>query len=147
MSFTGIIEFMKIQLSNQDMLRNFNNFLESVDLSNPNILEVYTHKKMIAAHPAFLVFIAAIASLDTVSHASFVNDLPPGARSLERMNVFDYVTPNKSFQSSESEPTGKFIPITKCHHNVNTFSKNCNTFSVDNYLISYFSMLPLDLFS
>ena len=52
---------MKIHFSNQGMLRNFENFLESADLSKPSELHISTNPKWINVHPAILVMTAALA--------------------------------------------------------------------------------------
>lgn len=52
---------MKVFLSNQGNLRNFKSFTKSLDLSNPDKLEISTHSKWVTVHPANLVLVAALA--------------------------------------------------------------------------------------
>ena len=52
---------MGVCLSNQGHLRNFKNFVESLDLALPKKLEISTHGGWITLHPANLVLAAALA--------------------------------------------------------------------------------------
>lgn len=67
---------MRIHFSNQGNLRNFCSFVESIDLSEPQKLEITTHDKWITVHPANLVLAAALAIKADKSNSVILGDLP-----------------------------------------------------------------------
>lgn len=102
---------MKVHFSNQDMLRNFSNFLSSVDLSHSDTLEISTNPKWITVHPAALVFTAALALKAGKENSQIIGDIPPTGAYLDRMGLFRFVDTPCPFNIGEKEEAGLFIPI------------------------------------
>ena len=102
---------MKIFLSNQGNLRNFRPFVESLDLSNPNKLEITTHDKWITVHPANLVLVAALAIEIGTKKAEIVGEIPDTGRYLDRMGLFRLIKTPSPFSYHKKEEAGRFVPI------------------------------------
>ena len=102
---------MNIHFSNQDMLRNFSNFLKSADLSDNSHLQITTNPKWITVHPASLVFAAALALSVGKDHAKIVGPVPPTGGYLDRMGLYDFLSTPSPFTITRREESGRFIPI------------------------------------
>ena len=101
---------MKIHFSNQGMLRNFENFLESADLSKPSELHISTNPKWINAHPAILVMTAALAR--KAGRLNSTIDTPPKSGAyLDRMGLYSYLKTPSPFSITHKDESGRFIPI------------------------------------
>ena len=108
---TGKIVSMKIHFSNQDMLRNFGNFLKSADLSDDSRLQITTNPKWITVHPASLVFAAALALSVDKDNATITDEVPPTGSYLDRMGLYDFLSTPSPFTITRREESGRFIPI------------------------------------
>lgn len=102
---------MRIFLSNQGNLRNFRQFVESLDLSNPNKLEITTHDKWITVHPANLVLSAALAIKVGKENTEIVGEIPDTGRYLDRMGLFNLIKTSSPFSYQKKEEAGRFVPI------------------------------------
>lgn len=102
---------MKVFLSNQGNLRNFKSFAKSLDLSNPNKLEITTHDKWVTVHPANLVLAAALAIKVGKENAEIVGNVPDTGRYLDRMGLYDLTKTSSSFVYHKKEEAGRFVPI------------------------------------
>ncbi len=102
---------MRIFLSNQGNLRNFRQFVESLDLSNPRKLEITTHNKWITVHPANLVLVVALAIKVGMKNTEIIGDIPDTGRYLDRMGLFNFVKTSSPFHYHKKEESGRFLPI------------------------------------
>ncbi|NCQ65952.1 MAG: hypothetical protein COZ34_00330 [Candidatus Pacebacteria bacterium CG_4_10_14_3_um_filter_34_15] len=102
---------MKIFLSNQGNLRNFKSFIESVNLSHPNRLEISTHDKWVTVHPANLVIAAALAIRVGKKNTEITGQVPETGRYLDRMGLYDLTKTSSPFVYHQKEEAGRFVPI------------------------------------
>ncbi len=51
---------MKVHLPNSAYLGNINAFLKSIDVTNPDILEITSNEKWISVHPVVLCIVASL---------------------------------------------------------------------------------------
>ena len=108
---TGIIGIMKIFLSNQGNLRNFKSFVELLDLSHPEKLEITTHDKWVTVHPANLVIAAALAIQIGKENTEIIGKVPETGRYLDRMGLYELTKTSSPFVYSKKEEAGRFVPI------------------------------------
>lgn len=102
---------MKIFLSNQGNLRNFQQFVSRLDLSHPEFLEVSTHKKWITAHPANIALTAALALKVGRENAKMVGSVPESGLYLDRIGLYDFLSTKSPFEYKRKEAAGRFVPI------------------------------------
>ena len=102
---------MKIYLSNQGGLRNYKNFVETLDLSEPSKLEITTHNKWITAHPANLALTAALAIQVGKKNSHVLGEVPKSGLYLDRMGLYNLTSTKSPFLYEHKEPAGRFIPI------------------------------------
>lgn len=102
---------MKIHFSNQGNLRNFSSFVQSLDLDNPNQLEMTTHNKWVTVHPANLVLAAALAIKIGKDKTNMMGDIPGTGRYLDRMGLYALTKTPSPFIYHKKEEAGRFIPI------------------------------------
>lgn len=102
---------MKIFLSNQGNLRNFKSFVESLDLSNPEKLEISTHNKWVTVHPANLVIAAGLAIQSGKENTEIVGEIPETGRYLDRMGLYELTKTHSPFIYHKKEEAGRFVPI------------------------------------
>lgn len=103
---------MKVYFSNQDHLRNFKVFLNSLDLSEPDKLEISTDSERIIVHPAHLTFAAALASKVGKKNSVIKGNLPNSGRFLAEMGFFDFFSTPSPFKAVQTrEQSGRFIPL------------------------------------
>lgn len=102
---------MHIHFSNQGNLRNFKSFVESLDLSNPEKLEITTHDKWVTVHPANLVVAAALAVKVGKVKAEISGKVPETGRYLDRMGLYQLVKTPSPFVYHKKEEAGRFVPI------------------------------------
>lgn len=102
---------MKVYLSNQGNLRNFKSFVESVDLTNPGVLEITTHLKWVTVHPANLVLAAALAMQVGQGSSEIIGKVPETGRYLDRMGLYDLTKTKSPFVYHKKEEAGRFVPI------------------------------------
>lgn len=116
---------MKVHLPNSAFLGNINAFLKSIDTSNPNVLEITSHKNWISVHPVVLCMVASLGlevqSRGRVEQGQKASSSPIQcerftARSkhyFERMRLFSFLNLNSEMEITEHEPAGRFIPLTQ----------------------------------
>lgn len=102
---------MRIHFSNQGNLRNLRSFIETLDLSEPQKLEITTHDKWITVHPANLVLAAALAIKVGKSKSVILGEVPETGRYLDRMGLYDLTKTKPPFDYREKEPAGRFVPL------------------------------------
>ena len=104
---------MKIYFSNQGKLRYFSSFLERLDFSNPEKLEIFMNEHWVNVHPAHLVLTAALAKKVGRDNSHIISDVPRSAMYLDRMGLYNLVeTPSPFDNYDHKESSGRFIPIT-----------------------------------
>jgi len=102
---------MKLYLSNQGNLRNFKNFVESLDLSFPEKLEISTHNKWITVHPANLVLAASLAMKAGKENTEIIGQVPLTGQYLDRMGLYNLSKTPSPFVYNKKEEAGRFVPI------------------------------------
>lgn len=102
---------MRIFLSNQGNLRNFKGFVESLDFSKPNKLEISTHDKWVTVHPANLVLAAALAIQVGSENTEITGEVPETGRYLDRMGLYALTKTSSPFIYRKKEEAGRFVPI------------------------------------
>lgn len=102
---------MKIFLSNQGNLRNFKGFVESLDLSHPEKLEISTHDKWVTVHPANLVVAAALAIQVGKRNTEVIGQVPETGLYLDRMGLYELTRTPSPFKYHKKEEAGRFVPI------------------------------------
>jgi anti-sigma regulatory factor (Ser/Thr protein kinase) len=102
---------MRVHFSNRGNLRNFSSFIKSVDLSEPNKLEISTHPKWITVHPANLVLTAALAIKTGRTNTHVTGLVPDTGRYLDRMGLYGLTSTPSPFIYHKKEEAGRFIPI------------------------------------
>ncbi len=102
---------MRIHFSNQGNLRNFRSFTRSLDLTNPEELEISTHDKWVTVHPANLVLAASLAIQAGRENTEIVGNIPDTGRYLDRMGLYGLTKTPSPFKYHQKEEAGRFIPI------------------------------------
>lgn len=102
---------MKIHLTNQGNLRNFRGFAESLDLTNPEKLQISTHDKWVTVHPANLVLTAALAIQVGKSNSEITGLVPDTGLYLDRMGLYDLTSTSSPFKYHKKEEAGRFVPM------------------------------------
>lgn len=102
---------MKIHLSNQGNLRNFRSFVETINLTNSNRLEISTHDKWVTVHPANLVLVAALAKKVGRANCVIIGKVPETGRYLDRMGLYALTKTPSPFIYHKKEESGRFVPI------------------------------------
>ncbi|MDR3298297.1 MAG: hypothetical protein LBT19_02955 [Candidatus Nomurabacteria bacterium] len=106
---------MNIYFSNQGNLRNFQSFVEKLDLTNPSRLEITTHDRWVTVHPAHLVLAAALAIEVGRENTEIVGKIPDSGRYLDRMGLYKLTKTKSPFNYHKKEPAGRFVPISVIH--------------------------------
>ena len=103
---------MKIKFTNQGTLRSFKSFAQSLDFSDPEVLNVQLDEKWVVVHPAHLVLAAALA-LKVGKESAFISEnAPSSALYLDRMGLYDFFSTESPFGSyAKNDPSGRFVPI------------------------------------
>src|SRR5476649_502677 len=104
---------VKIHLSNNDYLRNFDMFLRGLDTSGPDVLEISTHDSWINIHPAILTLVAALGLQVDPKNIKFDDINAKSGHYLDRMQLFNILGKASPFNISEHEAAGRFIPLTQ----------------------------------
>jgi len=104
---------MQIYLPNSAFLGNFDAFLRSMDLSNPEKLEITANRKWISVHPVVLAMIAAIAQTVPRESISCESLSAKSAHYFERMGLFRFLGIPSGLVLMEHDPSGRFIPLTQ----------------------------------
>lgn len=104
---------MKIHLSNSIWLGNIDPFLESIDLTDKNSLDVTSHNKWVSVHPVVLCMVASLG-LKMRNEGKPINFERPTATSkhyFERMGLFKLLGLDSEMNIVEHEPAGRFITL------------------------------------
>ena len=105
---------MKIHLSNNAYLRNFDSFLRDFDASHPSRLEITTNDHWIHVHPVVLTLASALA-LKVGSENVTIDEVK--ARSghyLEAVGFFGLIGKPSPYAAIEKhEASGRFVPLTQ----------------------------------
>lgn len=102
---------MRIYLSSSDYLRNFNRFIDGLDFSEPEKLEIKTHPNWINVHPAVLTLAAALALEVEKDNVSFPELTAVSGSYLDRMGLFNFTSQKSPYEINEKDPSGRFVPI------------------------------------
>jgi len=92
-------------------LRNFRSFVESLDFTDPDSLEISTHNKWVTVHPANLVLTAALAMQIGKENVEIIGKIPDTGRYLDRMGLYSLTKTPSPFTYTKKEEAGKFVPI------------------------------------
>ena len=103
---------MKIYFSNSDFLRNFDRFLDAVDLTDLDSLLIESHPKWLSVHPAVLTFSAALA-LRARKNMTLGPLTAKSGSYLDRMGLFRFSNQPSPFAITYNEEAGRFIPLTQ----------------------------------
>lgn len=103
---------MKIHLPNSAFLGNIDPFLKSLDISNPQGLEITANKKWISIHPVVLSMTAALGLTLDNANIKCENLEAKSKHYLERMNLFKLLGIKSNIKIKEHESAGRFIPLT-----------------------------------
>lgn len=108
---------MKIHLPNSAFLGNINAFLKSMDVSNPDILEITSNEKWISVHPVVLCMVASLGleviarkPTDSIHCVKFT---AASKHYFERMGLFSFLQLNSEMEITKHESSGRFIPLTQ----------------------------------
>ena len=102
---------MKIHLSSSDYLRNFDRFVDGLDFSEPDKLEILTHPKWINVHPAVLTLVASLA-LEVGKKNVTLPDLTATSGSyLDSMGLFKFTSQESPYDINRKDPSGRFVPL------------------------------------
>lgn len=104
---------MKISLPSNAWLGTFETLLRRFDPSNPKHLEIESNELGVNVHPVVLAMLAALGT--EVGHKNIRLD---GLRTLSKnelakMRLFKFLSDDIVDSANESEPSGKYIPVTQ----------------------------------
>lgn len=102
---------MKIYFSNNDMLMNFNHFLNQLDFDDDKKLEIETTNNWLSVHPAALVLAAALAKKVGKNNTTINNSAGESGLYLDRMGLYDYANTKSSYRYNQHDESGRFVPI------------------------------------
>lgn len=102
---------MKIYFSNRGNLRNFRGFVEDLDLSEPDVLQIFVNERWFAVHPANLALAAALALKAGKWNSEIVGKVPECAYTLEKMDLFRFLRTKSPFKNGVME-NERLIPLT-----------------------------------
>ncbi len=102
---------MKIHLSSSDYLRNFDRFIDGLDFSDPNRLEITTHPKWINVHPAVLTLIASLALKVGKENVALPNLIAASGSYLDSMGLFKFTNQKSPYKINRKDPSGRFVPL------------------------------------
>lgn len=102
---------MKVYLSNQGNLRNFQAFVRSLDFSQPDRLEITTHPRWVTVHPVNVALAAALALKVGRENAQIIGEVPESGRCLDQLGLYNLVATPSPFRYDPPEPAGRYVPI------------------------------------
>lgn len=111
--FPVIYSGMRIHLPNSAFLGNIDPFIETLDPTNPNILEITANEKWIWVHPVILAMVAALAQDLHGRQIVCEKITAKSGHYLKRMGLFGFMKMNPDIDISEHDPSGRFIPLTR----------------------------------
>ncbi len=98
-------------LSSSDYLRNFDRFVDGLDFSDPNALEIRTHPKWINIHPAVLTLTASLALRVGKENVTLPNLTATSGSYLDSMGLFKFTNQKSPYEINKKDPSGRFIPL------------------------------------
>jgi len=104
---------MRIELPPSVWLGTIETFLKRLDPSDLEKLEIETGDSWVTVHPMILAMIAALASGIDRKNIDLKNFKTISKDSFERMNLFKFLGTKTVDSKTDSEPAGKYIPITQ----------------------------------
>lgn len=103
---------MKIHFTNQGTLRNFRNFAETLNFSEPEKLEITMDEKWVNTNPAQLALAAALALKVGKNNTIIKGPVPKSALYIDRMGLYNFsATPSPFDNYHQKESSGRFVPI------------------------------------
>lgn len=102
---------MRVHLPHSVWLGNIDPFLRSIDLSNPEQLEITSDPKWISVHPIVLSMIAALGMTVEPENISHKIEAKSG-HYLDRMGLFRLWGITSGMSITEHEEAGRFVPLT-----------------------------------
>src|SRR3989344_3213647 len=108
---------MKVHLPNSAFLGNIDAFLQKIDTSNPDVLEISSNEKWISVHPVVLCIVASLG----IEVRARKPDLSVKCQRFtatskhyfERMGLFSFLKLNSEMKIKKHESAGRFIPLTQ----------------------------------
>lgn len=104
---------MTIELPPSVWLGTIESFLKRFDPSNPEKLQIITGDSWVTVHPMILSMIAALASGVDRKHIDLQGFKTISKDAFAKMNFFKFLGSETAGSEPESEPAGKYIPITQ----------------------------------
>lgn len=104
---------MLCHISNSVFIGNIDPFLASFDLSDPSRLAITTHDRWMSVHPVVLTMLAAKGLTLGKGNVQFDTITATSAGYFKRMRLFDMLGVDSSISITESDPSGRFIPLTQ----------------------------------
>lgn len=102
---------MKVYLSSSDYLRNFDRFVDGLDFSEPDKLEIVTHPKWINVHPAVLALTASLALGAGKENVSLPDLTATSGSYLDSMGLFNFTNQESPYDINKKDPSGRFVPL------------------------------------
>ncbi len=101
---------VKVYLPNGAFLVNLGPFLNRLDLSEPDKLEITSHRKWAFVHPVVLSMVASLGLTVRPENIS-INIEAKTRHYFERMGLFKTLRISSGIKMQEHEPAGRFVPI------------------------------------
>lgn len=108
-------------MPNSAFLGNIDAFLKSIDVSNPDILEITSNDKWISVHPVVLCMVAALG-IEVRKRSKVERPIrcerftATSKHYFERIGLFDLLQLNSEIEIEEHEASGRFIPLTQINN-------------------------------
>ena len=104
---------MKLHLPNSAFLGNIDPFIRSFDPTDPGRLQITANENWIWVHPVILSMIASLALEVNQENISCQKITAKSGHYLQRMGLFKFLKIESSFDISEHESAGRFVPLTQ----------------------------------
>jgi anti-sigma regulatory factor (Ser/Thr protein kinase) len=104
---------MECHISNSVFIGNIDPFLAGFTMSNPDALQITTHDRWMSVHPVVLTMLAAKGMALPKGAVTFDNVTAASAGYFERMRLFEMLGVDSGITITESDPSGRFIPLTQ----------------------------------
>lgn len=103
-----------MHIPNSAFLGNINGFFSTLDMNEPEMLEITSNPKWISVHPLVLSMIAALGKSVDPKNINCEPILAPSGHYVKRMGLFQFLGISPEVKEiEEHEPAGRFIPITQ----------------------------------
>lgn len=102
---------MKVYLSPSDYLKHFDRFVDALELSDPDKLEVLTHPKWINVHPAILTLVASLAMQVGKENVSLPDLTATSGSYLDSMGLFNFTNQKSPYHIHKKDSSGRFVPL------------------------------------